>query len=213
MAGAAVPQAIARRAVEWMVELQSPPVADELLREWQLWLASDPDHQRAWQRIEAVNDRLRGLGNGPQHPAVTAALLAPRGSPGRRQAVKALSVAIFTGTLAWTAEQQLPWRTWTADQRTFAGQRRTLALADGTRVALNTGTALNIDYDGSARRLAKYSSPPPMKRQTGHSWCTRRRANCKRWARALPCACVRTPPRSASSMARWRCARRGCWTA
>jgi transmembrane sensor len=153
MAGAAVPQAIARRAVEWMVELQSPPVADELLREWQLWLASDPDHQRAWQRIEAVNDRLRGLGNGPQHPAVTAALLAPRGSPGRRQAVKALSVAIFTGTLAWTAEQQLPWRTWTADQRTGAGQRRTLALADGTRVALNTGTALNIDYDGSARRL------------------------------------------------------------
>ena len=86
MAAAAVPQDIARRAVEWMVELQSPPVPDELLREWQQWLASHPDHQRAWQRIEAVNDRLRGLGAGQQHPApaLTAALLAPRGSRGRR---------------------------------------------------------------------------------------------------------------------------------
>lgn len=152
MASAAVPQDIARRAVEWMVELQSPPVPDELRREWQQWLASHPDHERAWQRIEAVNDRLRGLG-APQHPAVTAALLAPRGSNGRRQAVKVLSVLIFTGTVAWTVEEQLPWRTWRADERTGAGQRRQIALADGTRVALNTGTAFDIAYDSGARRL------------------------------------------------------------
>lgn len=152
MAGAAVPHDIARRAVEWMVELQSPPVPDELRREWQQWLTSHPDHERAWQRIEAVNDRLRGL-SAPQHPAVTAALLAPRGSNSRRQAVKALSVLMFTGTVAWTVEQQLPWRTWNADQRTGAGERRQVALADGTRVALNTGTAFDIAYDSDVRRL------------------------------------------------------------
>ncbi|MPQ58538.1 FecR domain-containing protein [Duganella sp. FT27W] len=155
MAAAAVPQDIARRAVEWMVELQSPPVPDELLREWQQWLTSHPDHQRAWQRIEAVNDRLRGLGAGQQHPApaLTAALLAPRGSRGRRQAVKALSLAIFTGTLAWTAEEHLPWRAWSADERTGPGQRRRVALADGTRVALNTASAFDVAIDGAARRL------------------------------------------------------------
>lgn len=155
MASAAVPQHVARRAVEWMVELQTPPVSDELRREWARWLASDPDHARAWQRIEAVNERLRGLGGagGEQHPAIASALLTPRGSARRRHAVKALSLLVATGALAWTAEEQLPWRSWQADERTGTGQRRSLALADGSRIVLNSASAVDLDDDGQARRL------------------------------------------------------------
>lgn len=155
MASAAVPQHVARRAVEWMVALQSPPVSDELRREWALWLASDPDHARAWQRIEAVNERLRGLGGagGAQHPAIASALLTRRGAGRRRQAVKALSLLVATGALAWTAEEQLPWRSWRADERTAVGQRRSLALAEGSRIVLNSASAVDLDREGASLRV------------------------------------------------------------
>lgn len=146
-----VPPGVAQRAVEWMVELQAQPLPDEVRLAWQQWRDSHPDHERAWQRIEAVNGRLRTLG-GPQHPAAAAALLTPR-SRQRRHAVKTLTVLFFTGGLAWTAQQQLPWRTWTADQRSGDGRRRNVALADGSAVAMNVGAAFDVDYDQHGRRL------------------------------------------------------------
>lgn len=147
---AAIPDSVARRAVEWMVELQSDPLPDKLLRDWAQWRSSHPDHERAWQRIEAVNGRLRTLG--APHPA-TAALLTPRGSGQRRQAVKALAVAFFAGGLAWLMEDEVPWREWSADERTATGVRRAMALADGTRVALNTRSAFDVHYSAAERRL------------------------------------------------------------
>nr|WP_315252727.1 FecR family protein [uncultured Duganella sp.] len=151
MNAVAVPPGVARRAVEWMVELQAQPVPEHVQHAWRQWRASHPDHERAWQRIEAVNGKLRSLG-GPQHPAAAAALLTPR-SRQRRQAVKTLTVLFFTGGLAWTAGQQLPWRAWTADQRASGGKRRNVALSDGSAVAMNSDAAFDVDYDQHGRRL------------------------------------------------------------
>lgn len=144
-----VPPQVAKRAVEWMVELQEQPVPDALRHAWEQWRNSHPDHERAWQRIEAVNGKLRALG-GPQHPAAATALLTPRS---RRQAIKTLTLLVFTGSLAWTAEAQLPWRAWAADERTGSRKRRNLALSDGSKVAMNIGSAFDVDFDLSGRRL------------------------------------------------------------
>lgn len=146
----AVPPGVAQRAVEWLVELQTQPLPDEVRLAWQQWRDSHPDHERAWQRIEAVNGQLRTLG-GAHHPAA-AALLTPR-SRQRRQALKTLTVLFFTGGLSWTAAQQLPWRAWTADERSAGGKRRNVALSDGSTVAMNAGAAFDIDYDQHGRRL------------------------------------------------------------
>ena len=47
----------------------------------------------------------------------------------------------------------LPWSLWTADVRTGAGERRTLTLADGSRVILNGRSAINIDVTDRHRRV------------------------------------------------------------
>lgn len=151
MSATLVPPQVAKRAVEWLVELQQQPVPEQLQRDWEQWRDSHPDHERAWQHIEAVNGRLHTLG-GPQHPAAAAALLTPR-SRRRRQAIKTLTMLFFSAGLVWTAEQQLPWRAWSADQRTGSARRRNLALSDGSKVAMNIGSAVDIDFDAERRRL------------------------------------------------------------
>lgn len=154
--GMTVPPAVARRAVEWMVELQSEPVSAGMRRDWQQWRNSHPDHERAWQRIEAVNGRLRSL-ESAQHPAVTGALLSKPASSERRQAIKVLSVLLFSAGGAALLDQHFAWsplHAWRADERTAIGARRVLALTDGTRVDLNTGSAVNVQFDDAARRLA-----------------------------------------------------------
>lgn len=147
-----VPPAVARRAVEWLVELQSEDATEATRRGWQHWRDAHPDHERAWRRIEAVNGRLREVAS-PVGAAVAHATLASRRSVKRRDAIKTLAVLLFAGGTAWVAEERSPWREWVADARTGVGERRTLRLGDGSTVALNTASAVDVHFSGGERRI------------------------------------------------------------
>lgn len=147
----AVPPDVARRAVEWLVALQAGPLSDPLRHEWARWRAADPQHEYAWQRIEALNGRMASLAT-PATGAIAQAALAPR-APRRRQALRTLAVLCVAGGAAWSVERHTPWRLWTADLRTGIGERRSLALADGTQLVLNTASAVDVRFDAHARRL------------------------------------------------------------
>lgn len=147
-----IPPQIRRRAVEWLVELQSDGATDATRQGLQHWRGEHPDHERAWQRIEAVNGRLKGLAS-PLGSAVAHAALASPRSMKRREAIKTLAVLLFAGGTTWLLEDNTPWREFLADERTGVGERRTVTLTDGTRVALNTDSAINVRFTGSERRL------------------------------------------------------------
>ncbi|MFB8830078.1 FecR domain-containing protein [Azotobacter sp. CWF10] len=140
-----VSERVAQEAVRWLVELQEG--ADEQLRrDWQHWREADPEHERAWQRIESVNRRLRGL-----PPA--AARAAVEGAPlhGRRQVLGMLGLAAVAAPAVWLAGRQTP--AWLADYRTAVGERRDITLADGSRLSLNTDSAVNLHRDAASRGL------------------------------------------------------------
>lgn len=140
-----VSERVAEEAVRWLVELQDG--ADEQLRrDWQRWRAADPEHERAWQRIESVNRRLRGL-----PPA--AARAAVEGAPlhGRRQVLGMLGLAAVAAPALWLAGRQTP--AWLADYHTAVGERRDIDLADGSRLSLNTDSAVNLHQDAASRGL------------------------------------------------------------
>lgn len=139
---------VAREATEWLVLLASGTASDADRQRWQRWLETDPNHARAWQHIEEVNRRLRGLPAG----VALSALGAPA-SPRRRDAIKALSVVLVAGGTGWVAHRTTPWREWGADYRTGTGEQRALTLDDGTRVVLNTGTALDVAYGRDLRLI------------------------------------------------------------
>lgn len=148
----AVSAAVAQRAVQWLVALQADAVAPEVVSEWERWRAAHPEHERAWLRIESVRGRLQPLSS-PQSSAIAQAALTPAVSQHRRRTLKALSFLAVAGGAGWLAERSTPWREWSSDYRTRIGERRTLPLPDGTQLVLNTGSAINVAFTDTERRI------------------------------------------------------------
>jgi len=145
-----VPPDIAEAAMTWWVELQSEPVAADAKTACQHWRAARPEHERAWQIIAGAHQRLHA--SGLPGALARATLAAPR-SPARRQAIKALAVLVFAGGSAWTVHREGLAADWLADYRTGTGERRQVVLADGTQVTLDSGSALDVRFDGYRRQL------------------------------------------------------------
>ncbi|MBJ7309306.1 FecR domain-containing protein [Rugamonas sp. CCM 8940] len=138
----------AKEAAQWLTRLHAGAMTAAEQRRCDAWRQSDPEHERAWRRAELVAHKL-GL-----VPAAVALPTLRRADPSqRRNAIKTLALLVCAGPLGWTAWRAAPWDEWTADVRTASGERRSVTLPDGSRVTLNTASALDVRFDGTARRL------------------------------------------------------------
>lgn len=149
--GPPLPEQVSLSAVEWLVALQAPDAGETTREAFRHWLDAHPDHERAWRHIESFGAQLREL----DAPIAHATLTGTSGRPGRRRAIKALAVAAFTGSSAWLARDALrhEWDDWRADHRTATGERRSIMLADSTRVELDTASAIAVRFDDTRRLI------------------------------------------------------------
>ena len=147
-AAARVAPAVARQAVQWWLALQGGDATAAQLNAWRRWRAEDADHERAWQRIEAVSGQLAGI----PPPLASAALAAPAGAQ-RRRAVRVLTALVVAGGSAAMLRQTPAWQSWNADASTATGERRTVRLPDGGTLVLNTDSAIQLRYDAKARAV------------------------------------------------------------
>ena len=139
---------IAEQAVHWLMEMQQGPLNPRQQAAWQQWLDAHSEHQRAWEHIQRVNQRLRGMPS----PLAHAALNAPKSSS-RRQALKLMLILGAGSAAAWSLRQQHILPPLTADYRSPIGQRRNVQLADGSQLQLNTGSAVDVHFDGQQRLI------------------------------------------------------------
>ncbi|XAH25877.1 FecR domain-containing protein [Xylophilus sp. GW821-FHT01B05] len=138
---------VARQAVQWLLDLQGGRPTEQQRGQWQAWLQQSPEHAQAWARIAEVDAQLRGI----SAPLALQTLAAP--GLGRRHAAKlAVLLAAGTGGLL-AARQTTPWQQWTADLATATGERRETVLADGTRLQLNTASAVDVRFGATERLL------------------------------------------------------------
>jgi transmembrane sensor len=138
----------AREAAQWLSRLHAGALTAAEQRRCEAWRQSDPEHERAWRRAELVAHKL-----GLVPAAVALPTLRRADSTQRRNAIKTLALLVGAAPLGWAAWRAAPWDEWSADVRTASGERRSLTLADGSRVVLNTASALDVRFDGGARRL------------------------------------------------------------
>ncbi|QEI09061.1 DUF4880 domain-containing protein [Pigmentiphaga aceris] len=134
-------------AAQWFATLRDDRVDDDSRRQWRDWIAANPQHLQAWERVEAIGSQFDRL---PARAARTALSV-----PGRRRR-HLLGAAVLGGgacIAGLIGRDALPWQAWTAAYRTGVGETRDLRLADGTQVWLNTASAIDVAYDDAWRRL------------------------------------------------------------
>ncbi|RSZ42771.1 FecR family protein [Variovorax sp. 553] len=139
-------------AADWMVRLQSGDMTELSLRQLEQWRTRSAAHAEAWRRAEAVMGTFEIV---PK--AIGRQTMQRLAGPGRRQALRALGIAAVAAPVVWLA-----WRdpsvgtwiaSWNADLHTAAGEQKTITLADGTRLVLNTSSAVDVVFTGAERRL------------------------------------------------------------
>ena len=150
MPGNAAPEAASLQAVEWLVRLQAGDGAPDVERAWRAWRDSDPEHEQAWQHIEACMARMRGLPAPLAHGTLARKPLHAQAHAARRQSLKLLAL-LAVGGGAWLAGGDEQARFWLADYRTGTGELRHIVLEDGTRIALNTASSIDVRFDAGQR--------------------------------------------------------------
>jgi transmembrane sensor len=140
----------ARQAARhWFVLLRDDAVSDADRHAFSAWLAADPAHRQAWseteqlwRRMDAVVPVLRA--REPLRETVPAPLLSRRGW--LKQAAAA-ALVLGGGTYLATAPALM------ADHRTAVGERRVIALPDGSVVDLAGDSAVSVAMESGLRRV------------------------------------------------------------
>ncbi|MGO1891888.1 MAG: FecR family protein [Luteimonas sp.] len=136
------------QAADWMLRLHSDDVDEDVLAACEAWRRAAPAHAQAWARVERLQQLIGTIPREVALPALGDAAL-----ESRRATLKRLALLATAVPGAWLAVELSERQGWQADERTATGERRGLHLPDGSRVELNTATALDIRFDSGQRRL------------------------------------------------------------
>ncbi|MFD0388223.1 FecR family protein [Tistrella bauzanensis] len=154
--------AIIDAALERFIRVRDPDAAPGEAEALAAWAAADPAHAAALARVEAMwgadvfataiakaatTDMAPADARSPD--AISDAAAARRRRPVLRRLALAASVLVAVGI---GAALDLPVRL-QADAITATGERRVMMLADGSRVTLDTDTAIAVTIDDTGRHL------------------------------------------------------------
>lgn len=132
-----------REALEWFSRLRQPGSDEQLRRAFAAW-CQEPDNARAYAELEAYWQQLKPPTARPR----------PRLLKARRSHLGKVLAALFLLLLAalaylyWPLMQRLA-----SELHTASGERRSVRLADGSTLHLDSASAMNVDLRGRTRQL------------------------------------------------------------
>ena len=139
---------VAREAAHWLTLIHAGEADSEVLAACSNWRAADPEHERAWQRAEMVSRRL-----GLIPTSLGLVTLDRKRRFERRVVIKALLAAVIAAPPTYLGYRAASPAGWGGDYRTAVGERDDVWLADGTRIHLNSASAIDVVFDDSLRRV------------------------------------------------------------
>ncbi len=152
------PEHLLEQACDWLSKMYSGEFSPAEELQLSLWRAADPAHEQAWQQVQGLWQGMEGMrdkvipGSEPllQERYKPAVKVVTRSRYRRRLLSMAIACSVV---LVVTLTVFYPPKLWQADYLTDKGQQRTLTLADGSEVMLNSATALAIHFDETVRRV------------------------------------------------------------
>lgn len=140
------------QVIDWLMRLESAPGDAVLRAEFESWLSRSETHRRAYAAVEPVWGASAGLP--PLTPARREASRA--GRPWYRKPVSMTAGAALAACVALFAVPAIQLRL-AADHMTGMAETREVVLEDGSRIALDAGSAVAVDY-AEARRSVRLLS-------------------------------------------------------
>lgn len=134
-------------AAAWFARLNAPRVTEEDLATFQQWRDVEAN-ARAFEKLDKFWRRAEALKTDPDFAAETLAELRaarPKSRTAPLAIAASLAVAVLAGGYAWFAS--------VGKITTEVGELRVVALEDGTRVHLDTDSAIKVDISDDERRV------------------------------------------------------------
>lgn len=153
-AAPALDPAVVRAAAQWLVRLHSGNAGTADLAACARWRAAHPAHEAAWQKAERLARQFGAVPPALGVPVLTRPTMRPATYASRRAVLRTLAALGVAAPAAWLGWRHAPWQGWTAGYATATGERREAVLADGSRLTLNTATALDVAWS-DAQRLVR----------------------------------------------------------
>lgn len=138
--------AVTREAIAWYVRLKDASATEADRRAFRRWMNADAERARAYDEVTSLWNRL-----GPAAAELGAGgWYRPRRVIGIRGLAAAAALAALVLGALWWRDPGLLDRA-RADHATAPGQRREIALADGTRAYLDGDSAITVSMAAGAR--------------------------------------------------------------
>lgn len=140
------------QAAQWLALLNDDAVSADDRQAFHTWRHADPRHALAVTRMQSVMGSFEQLPVKPARKALGKVFPPARRkfSPRSVQAIALVGVLFF----GWFSVDQGP--IWLADERTDTGERREILLTDGSQLQLNSGSALDVEFDERQRVIELY---------------------------------------------------------
>ncbi|AFI85645.1 FecR domain-containing protein [Methylophaga nitratireducenticrescens] len=152
-----------KQACEWMARLWADDATEKDHLACQEWRAAATENEQAWLKVQQLQQRFQVVPD----PEVGSKLLRQHKSVSRRQFISYGGLGIGLGVLGTGYFTSMAINS--TDYATHTGEIQNLALADGTRLFLNTTTRLDINYDQNKREILLHegevyieTSPNPL---------------------------------------------------
>jgi len=144
-------------AADWFARMQRADCPAQDRNACRRWRDGDPANEAAYRQMERIFRQTGQLRADPDRQAFMQGVMARSARRGRRRRALRWTAGLCTVT-AMLVAVGLGWRAWDPAQpeRSYAsavGQQRTFTLEDGSRVMLDTDSAVRVRYSRKQRNL------------------------------------------------------------
>ncbi len=151
------------QAIDWLVKLRDANVDDSELDAFAEWLGQAPEHADAFAEAEQLfGDMVSAAGElaPPDVPAPMEAQVVPIRRPAPKSAKPRWLAPAVGIAAAWLLavglvmpKQAHLFSDYFSDYRTQTGELREIQLSDGSRLLMNTDSAVSVDFSADSRRI------------------------------------------------------------
>jgi transmembrane sensor len=135
---------VAEEAARWVARLQSSDATDEDREQFRRWLALDPSHGALYDELKGMWAQLKDV---PIPPDQLAKIRKSRGG------TLSVIAAVLAAASLFAALQTGFFDRLRSDYSTSVGEVRSVTLSDGSRVDLNTDSAIFLSFSDKERRV------------------------------------------------------------